>query len=297
VSCFFPLRRGLSDGRLVKVPCGRCRGCRLDRARDWALRCVHEAKMHEENSFVTLTYRPEDLPAGGSLVKADMQGFMKRLRKSIEPKVIRFYGCGEYGSKLSRPHYHILVFGYDFPDKEIYRDNGEIKIYTSRQLEKLWTNPKTGKSLGFHTIGELTFDSAAYVARYITKKITGEHAVHHYNSIDYTTGEVLAERLPEYTTMSRRPGIGKKWLEKYTSDVYNFDHIILKGKELKPPKYYDKLYAESHPEEFVKIKIDRKEKNEVALSDQTTERLEVREQIAKLKLRDKQQRSYENEQD
>lgn len=284
-SITFNPTKGYTDLPLT-IPCGQCIGCRLERSRQWAIRCVHEASLHDRNCFITLTFNDENLDKQKSLNKKDFQDFMKRFRKKTGLK-IRYFHCGEYGTNYSRPHHHAAIFGYDFPDKTLHRDNGEIQLYTSKILSELWP-------YGYHTIGDLTFDSAAYVARYITKKITGDHAIWHYNDIDTTTGEIINERIPEYTTMSRRPGIGKKWLEKYTTDIYNFDHVILNGKELKPPKYYDKIYMESHPEEFEKIKVDRKHKNLQALANQTTERLEVREQCAKLNMRDKQKRSYED---
>ena len=126
-----------SDKALVdvpmQVPCGRCIGCRLDRSRDWALRCVHEASLYEFNCFITLTFDDSKLPtcndcrkvescvanrdAGSSLRVCDFQNFMKRLRQFVAPVKIKFFHCGEYGAKLSRPHHHACLFGYDFPDK------------------------------------------------------------------------------------------------------------------------------------------------------------------------------------
>ena len=151
------------------VPCGQCIGCRLERSRQWAIRCVHEASLHTDNCFITLTYSPDCLPSDGSLNHDDFQKFFKRLRKHIAPKKIRYYMCGEYGedlqqpSKLGRPHFHACLFGLDFDDKQLYIVRDDVKLYTSATLEKIW-----GK--GFVTIGDVTFESAAYVARYIAKK-------------------------------------------------------------------------------------------------------------------------------
>jgi hypothetical protein len=97
----------------LKLPCGRCIGCRLERSRQWAVRCVHEASLHEKNCFITLTYSPENLPKDGSLDVSHFQKFMKRFRKRFGPG-IRFFHCGEYGESLSRPHYHACIFGFDF---------------------------------------------------------------------------------------------------------------------------------------------------------------------------------------
>ena len=148
---------------------------------------MHEASLHDENSFLTLTYSDENLPPGGSLHLPDFQNFMKRLRKSIAPKRVRFYHCGEYGDILSRPHYHALLFGYDFDDRKFFAKRNENSVYTSTELSSLWPH-------GFSVVGSVTFESAAYVARYVMKKVTGERSLDHYGGLK-----------PEYTTMSRRP--------------------------------------------------------------------------------------------
>jgi hypothetical protein len=103
------------DGTL-ELPCGQCIGCRLERSRQWAMRCLHESSLYDRNAFVTLTYDDEHLPPGGSLNYPDFQRFMKRLRKNSKSP-IRFYMGGEYGESTLRPHFHVCLFGYDFPDK------------------------------------------------------------------------------------------------------------------------------------------------------------------------------------
>jgi len=155
------------DGAPFEVPCGKCLGCRLSRSREWALRCVHEASLHEQNCFVTLTYSPENLPSDAGLHHPHFQKFMKRLRKKYSGRDIRYYMCGEYGERTNRPHYHALLFGLDFPDWEYVStsDSGH-EVFTSKTLEKIW-------GLGFVTIGTVTFESAAYCAPYIMKKLTG----------------------------------------------------------------------------------------------------------------------------
>jgi len=217
----------------ITLPCGQCVGCRLERSRQWAIRCVHEAQMHDANSFITLTYDQEHLPPDGSLNLREFQLFMKKLRKFLGFP-IRFFHCGEYGDKQGRPHYHALIFGYDFPDKTVWDRRDEIILYRSKTLEKLWP-------IGFSTIGEVTFESAAYCARYIMKKITGQSAWEHYTTWDPDTGEVLATRTPEYTTMSRggkdgQGGIGRSWLDKYEHDVYPSDEVIMRGRSMRPPQ-------------------------------------------------------------
>lgn len=232
-----------TGGKEILLPCGQCVGCRLERSRQWALRCVHEASLHEDNCFITLTYNDNYLPENGSLNLEDIQNFFKRFRKKIEPLKLRFFQCGEYGSLLSRPHHHACIFGYDFPDKELFfRSTIGNNVYRSKMLEALWP-------FGYSSIGELTFETAAYTARYIMKKINGQDADEHY-----------CGRKPEFITMSRRPGIGAKFAEKYFSDMYPKDFITIKGGvKCKPAKFYDRLFERNHFYEMQAIKEKRQE--------------------------------------
>lgn len=257
------------------VPCGQCIGCRLERSRQWAIRCIHEASLHEENCFITLTYSPDKVPKDFSLDVRVFQLFMKRLRKRFG-NGIRFFHCGEYGSKYGRPHYHAIIFGLDFPDKVHFKDVNGIPLYRSSILESLWTD-------GYSSIGSVTFESAAYVARYILKKVTGDDALLHYANIDYDTGE-FSSRKPEYTTMSRRPGIGSGWLEKFSSDVYPGDFVVVRGKKMRPPKFYDSQYEFDFPDEFAKLKKRRVRTARSFSSDNTPERLIVKEKCKRLQL-------------
>ena len=175
---------------------------------------------------------------------------MKRLRKRFG-NGIRFFHCGEYGEKYGRPHYHAILFGIDFPDKEPWQNRNGFILYRSKILEEIWT-------CGYSSIGSVTFDSAAYVARYIMKKATGSLAVDKYfKGIDYETGEILLKK-PEYTTMSRRPGIGKNWYDEFKGDAYPSDSIHMRGVSMKPPKFYDSLYQLESPEDFELLKSKRK---------------------------------------
>lgn len=236
-SIVFNPAMALGPGR-IKLPCGQCIHCRLERSRQWAIRCVHEAKLYPKNSFITLTYKNEKLPPNSSLNLPDFQKFLKRLRKKIYPQKVRFFHCGEYGEDLGRPHYHALLFGFDFEDKKpFYKNHRGDQIWRSVTLEELWPD-------GHSEIGSVTFESAAYVARYISKKVTGSLAEDHYAIVDLETMETLGSKKPEYVTMSRRPGIGKHWYEKYSSDVFPSDEIALRGKLLKPPKFYINLLDE-----------------------------------------------------
>lgn len=261
----------------IEVPCGQCIGCRLERSRQWAIRCMHEASLHERNMFITLTYNDQNLPENGSLVKEHFQKFIKRFRKRYGQ--IRYFHCGEYGSQFARPHYHACIFGFEFDDKKHYRTINGFRIYTSDKLAELWP-------FGYSTIGAVTFESAAYVARYITKKITGKLAElsGHYDVINYDTGEVTT-RQEEYITMSLKPGIGEGWFDKFYDDVYPRDEIIIKGKKMKPPKYYDKLFDLVDSNMFRKIKGERIKKSLVHSSDCTYERLNIREQVQNSKFK------------
>lgn len=268
-------RNQARDHEPIKLPCGQCVGCRLERSRQWAVRCVHEAQMHEENCFITLTFSPEALAARSNPMSVDVrdfQLFMKRLRKKYG-EGIRYYHCGEYGEKNGRPHYHACLFGFDFPDKTLWKISNGHRLYVSESLQDLWP-------YGFSTIGDVTFESAAYVARYIMKKINGDLAEQRY--FDRDTGEVIN---PEYTTMSRRPGIGRGWLEKYMSDVYPHDNVVINGVKCRPPKYYDGVLSTERPYEFDEIKEGRLTLGQKYAENNTTSRLRVREVVQKARLK------------
>ncbi len=259
------------------LPCGQCIGCRLDRSRQWAIRCIHESSQYTDNCFITLTYDDEHLPHDRSLVKSHFQKFMKRLRKKYTEKKIRYYQCGEYGEAtqendfIARPHYHACIFNHDFDDRVLWREREGIRIDTSECLSNIWLQ-------GFTTVGDVTMESAAYTARYIMKKINGKRQEQHYETTNETTGEIHNLE-PEYNTMSRRPGIGRHWFDRYISDVYPKDSIHHKGVGQKPPKYYDSLYEIYSPDGFEKIKLDRKRKIELNKKDSTPKRLADRETV------------------
>ena len=267
----------------IQIPCGQCIGCRLERSRQWALRCMHEASMHEDNSFVTLTYNDDNLPPTGSLVKSDFQKFMKRLRRRVEPLQIRYYMCGEYGenpeepNNLGRPHYHAILFGFRPTDLELHAvTDRDDKLFTSDFLSDVW-----GK--GYVIIGDVTFESCAYVARYVAKKITGQQADHHYMKLDYNTGE-LYPVLPEYNDMSRRSAIGNAWFKEFYRDLEK-DFITARGVKMKPPRYYDKLFEGLHPEKFSAIKEERKLKSWEQFEDNSPDRLRVKEQVKRNRIK------------
>jgi hypothetical protein len=288
MTCYHPLLAYRNEGKVVfnkpfpyakgfNLPCGQCIGCRLKYSQEWAIRLMHEKQMHEDSCFLTLTMSPEYLESREnpwSLDKTEFQRFMKRLRKRYGKK-IRYFHCGEYGEKNSRPHYHAIIFGMDFEDKELFKVRDEIRLYTSETLAKLWP-------YGFVTIGEVTMESCAYVARYVTKKIKGKDAEKHYIRWDPLTGEGVPIE-PEYATMSRKPGIGKTWFEKYKADVYPHDYVVVNKHEIRPPRYYDNLLSE---EELEKIKEKRaKELPEVIDQyDENMDRLWVKEAVKEKRL-------------
>lgn len=269
-------------GEPIEIPCKQCWGCRLEYSREWALRCVHEASLHEDNCFITLTYNPENLPPDGSLRKSDFQKFIKRLRKNTGAK-IRYYHCGEYGDKNNRPHYHAILFGFNFTDWIYLFDSpAGVPIYTSPTLEKIWQK-------GFVTVGTVTFESAAYVARYVMKKLNGKLKnqvnpktdLKHYERYNDFTGEITSV-IPEYSTMSRgrRPdgGIGHRWISKYKSDCYPKDFTTVNGMRVKPPKAYDRYLKEIDPEMYDDIKQGRLMAGYNS-PDNTVQRLSDREKV------------------
>lgn len=258
------------------VPCGQCIGCRLKYSREWAARCVFEAKQHSANSFITLTYSPENLPSDGSLHYEHFQLFMKRLRKAVDLEYgvkVRFFMCGEYGDQFSRPHYHAILFGFDFPDKQLWSFRHNNRLYRSPLLERLWP-------FGFSSIGEVTFESAAYVARYCTKKIKGKAAESYYK-----------DREPEFSNCSRKPGIAREWIEEYLDDVYTPDRLIISADiMMNPPRYFDKILELTDGERFESIKAERvrKLKEAKALSgdgDVNRVKLAVSEKIKQSKFK------------
>jgi len=296
MTCFHPLQ-GYEDyvnGGIVfkesanaykpmTVACGQCKGCRIDKSKEWAARCVHESQMHQENSFVTLTYDQEHLPHDGSLNKEHFQKFMKRLRRANEKKTIRYFHCGEYGERLERPHYHACLFGIDFDDRIPFRCDNDVITYTSETLTKIW-------GMGFTTCGELNYQTAAYTARYIMKKITGDKADSHYQRFDPITGEIYKLQ-PEYTTMSlgrkKGDGLGARFFKKYETDFFPSDECPIPGKGVDQavPRYYETLYAEKNPDQYAAIKQRRQEYHQKQKHDFTPERLQQREKVKDAQLK------------
>lgn len=241
--CYFPVNLPQTHNRPepVRVPCGRCEGCFLERSRQWAVRCDHERQMHDENCFITLTIDDEHMVYGGQqhgiLVPRDLELFWKRLRKRVKRR-FRYFACGEYGSQSNRPHYHACVFGLDFEDKKLWQVKDGIHLYTSELLDSVWER-------GMCTVGDVTFESAAYVARYVMKKHT-------------KLGALMKGVPPEFIRMSRRPGIGSSWYDKYKTDVFPHDEVSVRGGiKCKPPKYYSRKYKKECPLAYEEIEWKR----------------------------------------
>lgn len=287
VACFKPMQvwplpgggvafaPGLSypGAKPMNIACGQCMGCRLDKAREWATRMTHEASLHCENSFVTLTYDDLHLPADGSLSVRATQLFMKRLRKALEPKRIRFFTTGEYGDTTWRPHYHAIIFGHDFSDDRFLWETGKtgMPYYRSPLLERLWP-------WGHSRIGQVNTQSAGYVARYALKKITGkERAADHYVRPHPLTGE-LFKVIPEFARMSTSPGIGAGWLDKYRSDCFPSGFVVIDGEKRPVPKYYVARASLSERESLKRL-VAAKRNARAHAADNTPERLEQREAL------------------
>lgn len=239
----------------IPIPCGECIGCRIDYSRMWADRCVLEAQEWQHNAFITLTYDPEHLPLlkqcvdvetgeilmWPSLVPDDLTKFIKDLRRYYEYNFnhtgIRFYACGEYGSEGGRPHFHILAFNLPpLPDLRYwFTTNDHEKIYHSEILQNnIWKK-------GICSIGELTWNSCAYVARYVVKKQKGVT-----KGLVDLCGKLVEGLEPEFTRMSRMPGIAYRYYDDHKHEFYMTDEIVIsvrgKVRTIKPPRYFDKMY-------------------------------------------------------
>lgn len=260
---------------------------------------MHERDTHKRNSFITLTYDNEHLPKDLSLDIKHFQLFVKRLRKKLKMRwekegnnpekweSFRYFHCGEYGEKRQRPHYHACLFGEDFIDDRTHvkTDKGN-KLYASEELTTAW-----GK--GGCIIGNLTYQSAAYVSSYIIDKLTPgqdenskERYLKKYERINTRTGEITIAK-PEYVSMSRggtggKGGIGAAWFDKYAKDVYPADEVIHKARRFRPPRYYDNKLPE---DQLAEIKEKRQIEIKKHGKDLTPERLKVREKVLERSLK------------
>lgn len=230
---YFSLCERHGKENIIPLPCGKCSGCIESRSKSWAIRCVCEASLYKENCFLTLTYNDKCLPKG--LCKSDLQSFIRRLRKAYPYKGIRYFGCGEYGEHTHRPHYHLIVFGL-FPDDakvECETKNHDF-FYSSMKLQSLW-------KFGFISVGECSYASCAYVARYCMKKMANPDS-------------------REFTIMSLKPGIGARYFEQHKDYIYKYDAIFGDfGRYFRhrPSRYFDKLFERCDPSCFQHLKDHR----------------------------------------
>lgn len=267
----FNSNKALIEGSSFAVPCGKCIGCRLDKAYQWSARCLHESRMHAQSVFITLTYDQQHVPADYSVKLRDWQLFMKKLRHKM-PGKIRFLAVGEYGDIGLRPHYHALLFNCDFSDKVYVKQSEYGRVYTSKLLLELWPH-------GSHEIGSVTQKSADYCARYTLKKQNGDRADPHYTRVSPIDGNTYRVAT-EFMVMSRRPGIGATWFDKFASDAFPSDFIIIDGQRRKVPRYYLNKLSEN---EQKPIKRARKRNGLKHRGNNTKARLAVREEIQSLR--------------
>lgn len=273
----FSAVKSYAGAKSVKLPCGRCIGCRLDRARTWGIRMMHEAQLQDEigplrNHFWTLTFADEHLPRDRSIRKRDVQLVMSRLMKRVGHP-IRYFACGEYGEKFGRPHYHLALFGLPLHDREPWgrSSNGSI-LYRSPTLEAAWPYGKC-------EVSELTLKSAEYVARYTLKKVSDDLAEERYRREDPLTGRSwMVER--EFALMSRRPGIGAGWIERFKDDVRTSGFIVINGEKLPAPRYYRLKLDEADNR---KLTTKSKARALRVAHDNTDSRLFTKHQVRELK--------------
>lgn len=267
----FSRKAGFEDLSPVQLPCGKCVGCRSKRKRDWAIRITQEASMHDRNCVVTLTYSDECLPEDGNLCHRDFQLFARSMRKAG----IRFsyFMCGEYGGRFGRPHYHAILFGIDFSEDRYFWEysSAKTKQYRSPTLEKFW---KHGNS----TIGDFNDASAFYVVGYLLK--ANQPDDYFADPEDPVDSTAVQSRVPEYARMSTRPAIGRRYFEKWRSEIFPRDAVVFQGCEYQPPRYYVKRLSELEKASVKKRRLDAMVERR---ADSTPDRLAVREAVFKAK--------------
>ena len=255
----FKATEALNPDDPMDIACGQCIGCKMKKAQDWAIRITHEAKYYEDNCFITLTFSNQELARRenpGTVDVNDVQKFLKRLRRHLdyrgENSKFRYFAVGEYGEKTGRPHYHILIFGWKPSDGTLWKTTRkQSRLYNSETLAKLWTH-------GHANFGTVTWDSAAYCAGYITKKFNDHNCPERLTWIDPITNKTR-EKDPEFATMSRRPGLGTRWIEEHHEEAFRDDYVIVKDKKRALPKFYDKWLEQHDPELLAELKDKRLE--------------------------------------
>lgn len=289
-SIIFNPMKSVNSHNPILVPCGNCTGCKLEKARTWAIRCHHESRLHNQNAFLTLTYNDQHLPEDYSVHPRELQLFMKRLREYLDRKEegtkVRFYACGEYGSATLRPHYHILLFGYQFSDLQLHRRGRHgHPIWKSETLSTLWP-------YGWAYTASVGEQSAGYVARYVMKKQIGDHRACqdiYYTRIHPVYGTFHRVQ-PEFHLMSRRPGLGADWAKRYKSDYFPSDFVIFNGKKAPVPKFYNSNLTE---EELADVKKRRKAHfKTIPESERTNRRRAVKATVRDARIKSLQNRDF-----
>lgn len=305
--CFNPMRVATDeDGHLdwsksytsdvvdspVLVPCRNCIGCKLADAREWAIRCFHEATLHTtkwkdprnglvtevpNSSMVTLTYDNEHLPADGCLDKGALVNFHRRLDRHAGRPVRRF-SIGEYGTTGGRPHYHALLMGLDLDDRyQVVLGDGQL-VSKSHTLDKLWP-------FGNATIDDLNFNTVRYVSGYLAKEKSGNPDFVDgpiAEKVDPTTGTVVYQPVqPQFRLMSRQPGLASEWIKANYERVYPFDEITIHGISFPPPGYYDRWLRREHPDLYAEVQTKRYDQRIQSQVEWTPQRLHAAE-IARL---------------
>lgn len=274
---------------LMPIPCGHCYGCRSDQRLQWTIRNTHEASLHQDTTFLTLTIDDEHLPWHGSLDRALLQNFLKRLRhecnrvhnptyRNSRPNTIsnaetriRFFACGEYGTTTKRAHYHALLYNMWPRDAQVYGAD----TYTSSTMSELWKE-------GSHQFSRVNPDRIAYVCGYTVKKMGTIRDRTAYGVVDPETGEYF-ERQPEFAVMSRRPGIGAGWFEKFNKDLRR-GYLHHEGSKVTVPRFYERKYQETYPEEVEERKLLRaKLRDQHDPKEQTLRRLADKEAVKRSK--------------
>lgn len=255
----------------LRLPCGKCVHCVLEYRRQWTVRVCHEAQLYEQSCMITVTYDDAHLPFASSLCREDFQKFVKRLRKEVGD--VRVFYCGEYGDVGGRPHYHAILFGFDFPDKEFVAFRGEFPVFRSCQLQRIWGKGRT-------EVGTVSVAGAAYVAGYVVAKLSGEASGH--VDAEICSNPFALDR--PFVGMSLKPGIGFWWFMRYYREVYPLDRVVLEGREQAPPRVYDKWLKELRPQLYARVKRAREAARVVDHPDDRDSRRMVIQEVSLAKV-------------
>lgn len=230
-----------TEGKVV--PCGQCRGCRLTTRQQWVARMVKESALWEARPlFCTFTYADSHLPPDFSVSRRVAQLLVKRVRKRFGDG-IRLFGCGEAGDLSGRPHYHLLFWNLELPDLVPFQTSKSgLPLFRSAALESCWTKMDgardTGEALGFVDVGYGDVSAMGYVAGYVFKKMADDRASAEERTFAHPVTGELIETAPPFAFMSRRPGIGARWVDEYlTSDARHSD-LIVDGRRYAMPPYF-----------------------------------------------------------